>query len=100
MDLGTVKNLAAVTLNGKALGKLWKPPFVVDITSTAKRGTNRLKIEVTNLWPNRLIGDKTRAEKDRFTWTTYDQYKADSPLLPSGLLGPVKVRAAKVVPIQ
>jgi hypothetical protein len=99
LDLGQVRNLATVTLNGQNLGTLWKPPFVVDITPAAKRGTNRLEVKVTNLWPNRLIGDKQLPEEKRFTWTTYDPYKADAPLLPSGLLGPVKLRAGKVVPI-
>jgi hypothetical protein len=58
LDLGKVKNLAEVTLNGISLGVVWKPPFRVDITKAAKRGRNELVVKVTNLWANRLIGDE------------------------------------------
>ncbi|MEI7946546.1 MAG: glycosyl hydrolase [bacterium] len=57
LDLGQVKNVAEVSLNGEKLGTLWKPPFAVDVTRVLKSGTNELEIKVTNLWPNRLIGD-------------------------------------------
>ena len=56
--LGRVKNLAQVKLNGKDIGILWKPPFRVDLTGIASAGKNSLEIRVTNLWPNRLIGDE------------------------------------------
>ncbi|MBV5314980.1 MAG: hypothetical protein JZU47_16880, partial [Prolixibacteraceae bacterium] len=58
LDLGKVKNLAEVTLNGVSLGVLWKPPFIVDIAKAAKVGENVLVVKVTNLWANRLIGDE------------------------------------------
>jgi hypothetical protein len=99
LDLGVVKNLARVALNGRALGTLWKPPFRVDITAAAQPGENRLELQVTNLWPNRLIGDQRLPEAQRTTWTTWQPYRADSPLLPSGLLGPVVVRAVAEVPV-
>jgi hypothetical protein len=99
LDLGQVANLAEVTLNGRALGILWKPPFVVDLGGAAQPGENQLEIKVTNLWPNRLIGDKKLPPAQRTTWTTYNPYTADSPLLPSGLLGPVVVRAARLLPV-
>ena len=57
LDLGKVKNIAEVTLNGKNLSVLWKPPFKVDISDAIQEGQNQLEIKVTNLWPNRLIGD-------------------------------------------
>src|SRR6185503_17416985 len=64
LDLGVVKDLAEVSLNGRALGVLWKPPFRVDVTGALKPGVNRLEIKVTNQWTNRLIGDRTApAEK-------------------------------------
>ena len=100
LDLGMVKNLAEVSLNGQNLGVLWKPPFRVEISGVAKAGKNRLEIKVTNLWPNRLIGDQKLPEKDRFTWTTFNPYKADSPLLDSGLLGPVMLRPAVRVEVK
>ena len=95
LDLGMVKNLAEVSVNGKPLGVLWKEPFRVDITDLARTGANALEIRVTNLWPNRLIGDQKLPEKQRITWASVTQYKADSPLLPSGLLGPVTLRAVQ-----
>jgi hypothetical protein len=97
LDLGKVKNLAEVTLNGKSLGILWKEPFHVDITDAAKAGANKLQIRVTDLWPNRMIGDQKLPEDQRITWASVQPYKADSPLLPSGLLGPVRILAAETV---
>jgi hypothetical protein len=91
LDLGEVKNIADVTLNGQDLGILWKPPFRVDMTDALKRGNNLLQIKVTNLWVNRLIGDRQPNTAQKFTFTTQAFYKADSPLLPSGLLGPVRI---------
>ncbi|MFH1742572.1 MAG: glycosyl hydrolase [bacterium] len=95
LDLGVVKNIAEVTLNGKDLGILWSPPFRVDITTAVKEGLNQLKIKVTNLWPNRLIGDAFLLEEKRFTQTNITKFKKDSPLLESGLLGPVRIHVAK-----
>jgi len=93
LDLGAVKNLAEVSLNGKSLGILWKPPFRVSLTGVAHVGSNQLVIKVTNLWPNRLIGDQKIPEAKRVTWAAYSPYTKDSPLLESGLLGPVQLMA-------
>ena len=119
LDLGEVKNLAQVKLNGTDLGILWKPPFRVDITSAAKAGTNHLEISVVNLWPNRLIGDEQLppdvewsaagslvkwpqwlldgkpSPTGRLTFTTWHHITGKMPLLPSGLLGPVTLQPAK-----
>ena len=124
LDLGTVKNFAEVSLNGQNLGVLWKPPFRVNITSAAKPGANDLIVKVTNLWPNRLIGDEQlpddvewRADGSlakwpqwlldakssptgRLTFTTWHHYTKDSPLLESGLLGPVNLRTAETIPAR
>jgi len=112
LDLGEVKNLARVRLNGKDLGVLWTAPWSVDITAALQKN-NLLEIEVVNLWPNRLIGDAKlpddgvkngqwpawllegkKRTSGRYTFTTYSPYKPDSPLLPSGLTGPVTIRAS------
>ncbi len=90
LDMGSVKNLAEVTVNGKYLGIVWKRPFRVDITDALKPGENALEIKVTNLWVNRLIGDQQPGAK-KYTYTAMNFYQADSPLLPSGLLGPVQI---------
>ncbi len=91
LDLGDVKNIAEVTVNGKALGTFWKAPFRVDVTSALKPGANALQIKVINLWVNRLIGDQQEGVARKYTYTAQQFYRADSPLLPSGLIGPVQV---------
>ena len=91
IDLGDVKNLAEVAVNGQPLGILWKTPFRVDITSALKAGANTLEIKVTNLWVNRLIGDQQPSATKKYTYTAVQFYRANSPLLPSGLLGPVRI---------
>lgn len=94
LDLGSVKNLAEVIVNGKSLGIVWKTPFRVDISSAIKEGDNKLEIKVTNLWVNRLIGDM-QPGATKLTYTTMPFYQANSPLQPSGLLGPVQLLSVK-----
>lgn len=95
IDLGEVKNLAEVIVNGKSLGIVWKQPFRVDATGVLKPGKNTLEIKVTNLWVNRLIGDMQPDVKNKITYTTMPFYKADAPLLPSGLLSTVTILSVK-----
>ncbi len=92
LDLGDVKELAAVTLNNKALGTLWTAPFKLDITKALKPGRNELKVKVVNLWVNRLIGDAQPDVRQKYTFTIIPTYRADAPLRVSGLLGPVEIR--------
>lgn len=129
LDLGIVKNIAAVTLNGKKLGVVWTAPWTIEIPATLlKSKNNQLIIEVTNVWVNRLIGDEQepddcewmkgqmgdylpghkagsylkafpdwfvknepRPSKGRFCFTTWKYFSKDSPLVSSGLLGPVRI---------
>ncbi len=91
LDLGSVKNLAEVIINGQSLGIVWKSPFRVEVSTALKPGKNTLEIRVTNLWVNRLIGDQQPGVKEKITYTTMPFYRADSPLLASGLLGPVRL---------
>ena len=123
LDLGRVKNLAQLSLNGQDLGVLWKPPFRVELTAAARPGPNTLLVRVSNLWPNRLIGDEQLppdcqwvgqrlaawpqwlldgkpGPTGRLTFTTWHHWTKDAPLLPSGLLGPVTLRSAEVVPAR
>jgi hypothetical protein len=94
IDLGDVKNLAEVTVNGKSLGQVWHSPFRVDATSALKAGGNEVVVKVTNAWVNRLIGD-LQPGATKYTYADVKPYKANSPLLPSGLLGPVTVVKAQ-----
>ena len=91
LDLGDVKNIAEVSVNGTPLGIVWKRPFRVNVTRGLKPGANTLEIKVTNLWVNRLIGDQQEGVTKKYTYTAQQFYRADSPLLPSGLLGPARV---------
>lgn len=90
LDLGRVEVMARVRVNGNDCGVAWTAPWRVDISKAVKPGGNTLEIEIANLWPNRMIGDATLPEK-QYTRTTYRPYKAGDPLLPSGLLGPVRL---------
>jgi hypothetical protein len=124
LDLGNVRNFAEVTLNGKGLGVLWKAPFRVTVTGLLKPGRNSLSVRVTNLWPNRLIGDeykpaevewngralkawpdwvwsgKPRPKTGRYTFTTWRLWTKDDPLQESGLLGPVVIRSAQKMDLR
>ncbi len=100
LDLGQVFVCAQVRLNGQDLGVLWRQPFQVEITQAVKPGENTLEITVANLWPNRLIGDQTLPAGERIAQTTWNPYTKDTPLLKSGLLGPVsyeRVTAERLV---
>ena len=130
LDLGHVEVMAEVLLNGTNLGVLWTRPFLVDVTRAVRPGANRLEVRVTNLWPNRLIGDEQEPDEDayrpgagrsgfaalsggaiealpdwymrgqpkprssRVAFTTWKHHTKDAPLLESGLIGPVVLRAA------
>jgi hypothetical protein len=95
MDLGDVREIATVAVNGKELRTLWHAPFLLRIDPALHAGDNELSIRVTNLWPNRLIGDQQPAEKAHYTKTNIHVYSKDSPLLPSGLLSPVTLRVTE-----
>jgi len=124
LDLGGVQCLAEVTLNGQNLGVWWKPPFAAEITHCAKPGPNTLKVRVTNLWVNRLVGDaqleddcewdgvhlarwpqwlvdgRPRPVRERVTFTTWKHHTRDSALQESGLLGPVLLRPAERMTVE
>ena len=118
LDLGSVREFAQVRLNGTDCGVQWKRPFRFDISNALKPGENKLEVRLTNLWPNRMIGDASLPDDaewagnrlkrwpdwlldgkpsptGRFTFTHIRPYKKDSPLQPSGLLGPVRLRVER-----
>ena len=99
LDLGDVKELAEVLVNGKSAGTLWRSPYVIDITAHVQAGKNDLTIKVVNTWVNRLIGDKNVPKDEGICQIVSPDpwwFKANSPLPSSGLLGPVVIRASQV----
>lgn len=128
LDLGDVQVIAEPVLNGQELGILWKPPFRADAANAIRPGRNRLQVRITNLWPNRLIGDEQfpddcsagaswtsggipawpdwllkgqpRPEPRRLTFATFRYWKGNDTLLPSGLLGPVTLWPAERLEIK
>ena len=95
LELGKVKNLASIKINGREVGIYWKPPYSADISEFVNRGVNHITVEVTNVWRNGLIGDLQLPKDKRRTWTTYpfeDFLNKKSAILESGLIGPVQIR--------
>jgi len=99
LDLGAVKNVAEVRLNGTKLGVLWCAPWRVDITKAVQPRGNVLEVDVVDLWANRVIGDLSLPKEKRFTRThdafRFDMLRATTPLLEAGLLGPVTLYLAE-----
>lgn len=89
--LDSLYNIATVKINGTDLGTLWTRPFEMDITKAARVGENKIEIEVTNTWHNRLIGDSLLPPDKRTTFTTAPFRLRDKPLLPAGLIGEVRI---------
>lgn len=130
LSLGEVKNMVRVRVNGTQFPICWKAPFACDITEALAKGSNCIELEITNLWPNRMIGDeqepddvewgetlqydyapgspvagrymaklpdwlltgKPRPSLGRKSFYIFKFFRADSPLLPSGLFGPVELQ--------
>jgi hypothetical protein len=116
IDLGIVHDMARVRLNGKDLGILWTAPWCVNTAGALREKGNVLEIDVANRWRNRLVGDERFPEDAEFgkdgnilrwpTWLTagtarpatgrstfasWRHFSVSTPLLPSGLLGPVQL---------
>ncbi len=124
LDLGDVEVMAQVKLNGHDFGTLWKPPYRIDITGVAKPGDNALEVKVTDLWPNRLIGDDMLppdaeynsdlsikawpqwlldgkpSPTGRLTFSNWRHWTKDDSVIPSGLIGPVVLHTSTEVPVR
>ena len=100
LNLGQVREIASVTVNGVNVGTEWRAPFLIRIDRRLHAGDNGVEIQVTNLWPNRIIGDMQPSATTRYTHTNVRAYSAGSPLLPSGLLQPVTIRIGHVLPLR
>jgi len=90
LNLGRVEFIAKVSVNGKDAGTCWNSPYVLEVTEHLQQGENKLKVEVTSTWFNRLVYDAALPETDRKTWTIAGP-EAGLPLKEYGLLGPVSI---------
>jgi len=100
LNLGDVREIATVAVNGVQVQTLWRAPFVARIDPQLHAGDNTVDIDVSNLWPNRIIGDLQPSATVFYTHTNVRAYTKDSPLLPSGILGPVTLKLVSVQPLQ
>ncbi len=91
IQFDSICNIATVKINGINCGTLWTPPYQLNITKAIKEGENKIEIEVTNTWHNRLIGDNLLSPEKRITWTTAPFRLKDKSLLPAGIIGDVKI---------
>lgn len=90
--LGTVHNLATVRVNGVDCGTIWTAPYRADITTSLKRGSNQLEIEVINTWANALQGADEKKAPFPEIWTNAKYRKQEEGLLPAGLIGPLELK--------
>ncbi|MHB1461474.1 MAG: glycosyl hydrolase [Armatimonadota bacterium] len=102
LDLGDLRELADVTLNGQSLATLWRPPFRVDISKVVKTGSNHLQVLVVNTWLNRYVGDRGLPPEQRVTveGPACSAYTATTLLPQSGLLGPVVISSEPHVKVN
>jgi hypothetical protein len=103
LDLGNVKEMASVKINGYPMQVRWSAPFQFDVTPYVKAGTNELEVEVVNMWANRLIGDGKLPENERLTRTNINKFNASDAekyLRVSGLMGPVKLKLIHEVDLE
>jgi hypothetical protein len=90
LHLTDVREIAQVRINGKDAGTIWAPPYMLRVDPLLRPRDNEIEISVTNLWPNRIIGDHQPGVPKPYTNTNITSYSKDSKLLPSGLIGPVE----------
>jgi hypothetical protein len=100
LALTDLREICTVRVNGKPTGTIWAKPYQLDITAGVKPGVNTLEMDVTNLWPNRIIGDAQPSNTHAYTKTNIRKYTANSPLLPSGLIGPVSIEIIHAATMQ
>jgi hypothetical protein len=99
LDLGDVHEIAQVRINGTSLTPLWIKPYADRVDRLMHPGDNQVDVEVTNFWPNRIIGDLQPGNEHRYTSTNIRAFSSSSSLLPSGLLGPVTLRSVSILPL-
>jgi hypothetical protein len=97
LDLGGICEVGEVSIDGQDVGTVWTYPFRVNVPAKLlSKGSHLLEVKVTNVWNNRLVGDQFLPEEERITRTNMQgQHTKSSPLVPSGLIGPVTLQPVK-----
>jgi hypothetical protein len=97
LDLGRVSEVGEVSIDGQDLGTVWTYPFRVKVpVKLLSKGSHLIEVKITNVWNNRLVGDQFHPEEERITSTNLQgQHTKSSPLVPSGLLGPITLQPLK-----
>lgn len=91
LSFGGAREIARVKVNGREAGGIWTAPYEVQVTDLLRDGENNLEVEVCTSWVNRLVGDAALPAEKRPTWISVGGYKANHPLVPSGLFGPTRL---------
>lgn len=99
LSLGKVRDVAQVFINGRSAGILWTSPFKMNVRSYLKSGENSIRVEVTNMWINRLTGDMSLPDGRKYCQTNIPPITLDRSdvgdekyhVQESGILGPVMI---------
>jgi hypothetical protein len=86
IDLGVVREIASVKINGQEAGIRWYGREPLDVSGLVKTGINEIEIEVTTLMFNYMLGKKDDPVAQ--FWMSRSRQKTP---VQSGLLGPVKL---------
>jgi hypothetical protein len=127
LDLGDIAGVARVTVNGTVVATTIRGETTFDLASTVRAGLNELRVDVTTNWVNRMVGDERfpddladhrarngnlvrwpdwalngtpRPEPRRVTLSSRRFVTRETPLEPSGLLGPVTIRFATAAEVK
>jgi hypothetical protein len=104
LDLGSVRETADVHVNDAPAGVAWMRPYRCDITRLIRPGRNRIRVAVTNLLINKILGDgpidySEIYAKDGKRFPAGDEWEVVREPFPSGLLGPVRLRFYRLVQV-
>jgi hypothetical protein len=93
LELGEVREIADVEINGKPAGVSWRLPHRVEVSGLLRPGPNRILIRVTNLPINQVLGqpEPSYAGLPKIQFPLPQEKKALREPLPSGLSGPVRL---------
>ena len=87
-----IQEMVRVNVNGNDCGVVWTPPYKVCITPYLKVGQNKITVQSINTWNNRIVGDLNNPSEKYSNTNIKSKFKANSPLLKSGLIGKAEIQ--------